>query len=157
MLGLLQADAVLLAQSKEDAPAYSAALLKSQDAAELFHLEADAAVVLDVAGSQACFLEPETLRLAAVRAQLAVHLGQAVAEVAQVAAGLERVDFVRLLWLASEQPFEAVTPEAAPAAAWTVSAEPPSIDQSQPNRDLPRPEQTDVQPWAEWSHSAEAS
>ena len=93
----LQADAVLLVQSKEDAPAYLAALLKPQDAAELFHLEAAAAVVLDVAGSQASFLEPETLRLAAVRAQLAVHPGQAVAELAQVAAGLERVDFVRLL------------------------------------------------------------
>jgi hypothetical protein len=139
VLGLLQADAVLLVQSKEDAPAYSAALLKPQDAAELFHLEAAAAVVLAAAGLQACFLEPETLRLAAVRAQLAVHPGQAVAELAQVAAGLERVDFVRLLWLASEQPFEVVTPEAAPAAAWTVSAEPPLIDRFRPSRDLPRP------------------
>ena len=75
----------------------------------------------------------------------------------EAAAGLEQVDSAPLRWPVSEQPFEAVTLAAAPAAGWSVSAEPPSIDQSQPNRDLPRPEQTDVQPWAEWSHSAEAS
>jgi hypothetical protein len=67
VLGSLQADSVLPAQAKEDAVAYSAALVKPRGAVELFHLEA-AAVVLDVAGSQAWLLEPEKLRLAAVRA-----------------------------------------------------------------------------------------
>jgi hypothetical protein len=58
-LGLLPADAVFPATVKEDAAAYSAALVKPPGAVELFRFAVAAAVVLGVAESQVWILEPE--------------------------------------------------------------------------------------------------